>query len=170
MSKSTHACFKKCLSGIYVDNIYRKYMWTHIYDIATTSTSNKVAPPYLPRPRVFFVSPPFFDRGGGRGLSPAEQIGAERVATVIDIWMKKYHYSLDEDFMPYAIQKVRDQVPRVLKVRQQLADGPGHVVVCSVRFPPLSWEDPVRRSGRRQGDDGAVRSMLGGHGSRAKKT
>eukprot|EP00752_Nemacystus_decipiens_P006142 g5540.t1 len=44
------------------------------------------------------------------------EIGAERVATVIDNCLKKYHYSIDEDFMPYALQKLRDQVPRVLKL------------------------------------------------------
>lgn len=45
------------------------------------------------------------------------QIGAERVATLIDSCLKKYHYSINEDFMPYALQNLRDQVPRVLKVR-----------------------------------------------------
>lgn len=38
------------------------------------------------------------------------------MASVIDRWLKKYHYSLDEDFMPYILEKVRDQVPRALKV------------------------------------------------------
>lgn len=49
------------------------------------------------------------------------QIGAERVATLIDSCLKKYHYSIDEDFMPFALQKLRDQVPRVLKVRPRPA-------------------------------------------------
>lgn len=46
------------------------------------------------------------------------QIGAERVATMIDSCLKKYHYSINEDFMPFALQHLRDQVPRVLKVRR----------------------------------------------------
>lgn len=38
------------------------------------------------------------------------------MAAVIDKWLQKYNYSLDDDFMPLAVQGVRDRVPRVLKV------------------------------------------------------
>ncbi|CAM9284524.1 unnamed protein product [Scytosiphon promiscuus] len=44
------------------------------------------------------------------------EIGAERIATLVDRWLKKYHYSIDEDFMPYALQNLRDRVPRALKL------------------------------------------------------
>eukprot|EP00903_Cladosiphon_okamuranus_P016652 g15355.t1 len=44
------------------------------------------------------------------------EIGAEKFAALIDSCLKKYHYSIDEDFMPFALQHLRDQVPRVLKV------------------------------------------------------
>lgn len=41
---------------------------------------------------------------------------------MVDKWLKKYHYSIDEDFMPYALHNLRDRVPRALKV-----------CVCSMR-------------------------------------
>ncbi|CAM9151906.1 unnamed protein product [Pylaiella littoralis] len=43
------------------------------------------------------------------------EIGANRFATYIDRWLMKYHYSIGEDFVPYVLQGLRDQVPRVLK-------------------------------------------------------
>ena len=44
------------------------------------------------------------------------QRGAERVAFVVDRWLKEYNYSFDKDLMPYMAKTVRDQVPRALKV------------------------------------------------------
>lgn len=38
------------------------------------------------------------------------------MATKVDGWLRKFHYSLDEDFLPYVINSVRAQVPRALKV------------------------------------------------------
>lgn len=48
------------------------------------------------------------------------QQGAEELASEIDKWLKKYHYSLNDDFMPYAVQKVREQVPLAFKVSRIL--------------------------------------------------
>lgn len=42
---------------------------------------------------------------------------------MVDRWLKKYHYSIDEDFIPYALRNMRDQVPRALKVRPPALRG-----------------------------------------------
>lgn len=39
------------------------------------------------------------------------------MASVIDKRLHKYNYSINEDFMPFAIDSLRERVPRLLKVR-----------------------------------------------------
>ncbi|CAM9326935.1 unnamed protein product [Ectocarpus sp. 12 AP-2014] len=44
------------------------------------------------------------------------ETGAERMASVIDKRLHKYNYSINEDFMPFAIASLRERVPRLLKL------------------------------------------------------
>lgn len=52
----------------------------------------------------------------GCGIGGCFQAGARAVAEVVDGWLRKYHYSLGDDFLPLIISDLRAQVPRALKV------------------------------------------------------
>lgn len=54
----------------------------------------------------------------------ASQVGAEQMAMKLDVWLKKFNYSLDEDFKPKVIEHLRAQVPRILQVG---ASVPPHI-------------------------------------------
>ena len=61
------------------------------------------------------------------------------MAAVIDKFLQKYNYSLDDDFMPLAVQGVRDRVPRVLKVLHACTRNPSKFFFSSFSVFLRSW-------------------------------
>lgn len=53
---------------------------------------------------------------GPLGVPAVAQEEANALAEKMDLFLEKFNYSMDNDFVPYVVNNMRNQIPRALKV------------------------------------------------------